>query len=194
MTPGDEQALQEPEGTKTSASDGLGGRYAWLRWAPATVPAHDNQRDAQGGPAQGFVRNHTEHSEFRTMSTASTATLSPPSTNRRLGTDEVAAVLGYAQTATVLRLIREENLPAVRFNRRYYINEADLHAWMAERGLIAATAALPAETAASDAVTVDPAWVAAQVAKFDADALRRAGELLLALSRDAETATTSGTR
>ncbi len=128
------------------------------------------------------------------MSTASTATLSPPSTNRRLGTDEVAAVLGYAQTATVLRLIREENLPAVRFNRRYYINEADLHAWMAERGLIAATAALPAETAASDAVTVDPAWVAAQVAKFDADALRRAGELLLALSRDAETATTSGTR
>jgi excisionase family DNA binding protein len=125
------------------------------------------------------------------MSAAPTSTTLSPPPNRRLGTDEVATVLGYAQTATVLRLIREKGLPAVRFNRRYYVNEADLRAWMAEHGLVAATAAQPAaavsaNAAPSAAVAVDPAWVAEQVSKFDADALRRAGELLLALARNAD--------
>ncbi|WP_155946667.1 hypothetical protein [Mycobacterium sp. URHD0025] len=41
-------------------------------------------------------------------------------------------------------------------------------------------------TPTADAVAVDPDWVAAQVAKFDADALRRAGELLLALASSAD--------
>ncbi|OBF42836.1 hypothetical protein A5719_10355 [Mycolicibacterium peregrinum] len=100
-----------------------------------------------------------------------------------MATDEVAAVLGYSQTGTVIRLIREQGLPAVRFNRRYYVNEADLRAWMAERGLIAATAAPTPEPVATDAVAVDPAWVAAQLATFSPADLRRAGELLLALSR-----------
>ena len=108
---------------------------------------------------------------------SATSTLSPPSA-RRLTTEDVAALFGYAQTSTVLRRVREDDLPAIRFNRRYYFNEADVRAWMAERGLIEATT-----PDADAAAQVDPEWVAAQVAKFSADDLRRAGELLLALSR-----------
>ncbi|WP_125078447.1 helix-turn-helix domain-containing protein [Mycobacterium sp. P7213] len=124
-------------------------------------------------------------------------TQSPAVVTRRMTPDDVADVLGYSQTSTVWRLIREEGLPAVRFNRRYYINEADLHAWMAERGLITAAAPRPApavaaNTAPSGAVAVDPAWVADQVAKFDAEALRRAGELLLALANSATAAAEGG--
>ncbi|OBJ46171.1 hypothetical protein A5630_11940 [Mycolicibacterium mucogenicum] len=119
---------------------------------------------------------------------SSTAALNPPSA-RPLTTEDVAALLGYRQAATVLRLVREEGLPATRFNRRYFFNENDVRAWMAERGLIAHTAPAPRGVTTSlpvapDATsTVDPTWVAAQVAKFSADDLRRAGELLLALSR-----------
>lgn len=111
---------------------------------------------------------------------SATSTLSPPSGIRRLTTEDVAALFGYAQTSTVLRRVREDGLPAVRFNRRYYFNEADVRAWMAERGLIEATTAAPD---ADDTAPVAPEWIAAQVAKFSADDLRRAGELLLALSR-----------
>lgn len=119
------------------------------------------------------------------MSAITATALRRPSPSRRMGTDEVAAVLGYAQTGTVIRLIREEGLPAIRFNRRYYINEADLRTWMAERGLLdeAAPATTTLPVGPDTTSTVDPAWVAAQVAKFSADDLRRAGELLLALSR-----------
>lgn len=67
---------------------------------------------------------------------SATSTLSPPPGTRRLTTEDVAALFGYAQTSTVLRRVREDGLPAVRFNRRYYFNEADVRAWMAERGLI----------------------------------------------------------
>lgn len=109
------------------------------------------------------------------------ATLSGPLVvTRRLTPDDVRAILGYSQTSTVWKLIHDGGLPAVRFNRRYYINESDLHDWMAERGLVAAS---EASASSDDAAPVDPDWVAAQVAKFSADDLRRAGELLLALSR-----------
>lgn len=109
-----------------------------------------------------------------------TATLSPPSATRRLTTDDVAGMLGYTRAATVTKLVKTEGLPAVLYKGRYYFNEHEVRAWMAERGLITQTAAEPDR---ADAASVDPVWVAAQVAKFSADDLRRAGELLLALSR-----------
>lgn len=115
-----------------------------------------------------------------------TAATTLPSAGRRLTTDDVASILGYAQNATVLRLVRDEGLPAVRFKGRYYFTEADVRAWMAQRGLIAASAAQH-EPRTEPVSSVDPEWVAAQVAKFSSDDLRRAGELLLALSRVEQT-------
>ncbi|CAN5222310.1 hypothetical protein BH11ACT6_BH11ACT6_05020 [soil metagenome] len=116
-----------------------------------------------------------------------TATLPPPSA-RRLTTDDVVKMLGYKRAATVTRLVKTDGLPAVQYKGRWYFHENDVRAWMTERGLIAETATPPADVTTSlpvgpDATSaVDPAWVAAQVAKFSADDLRRAGELLLALS------------
>ncbi|MCH9730620.1 MAG: helix-turn-helix domain-containing protein, partial [Actinomycetia bacterium] len=100
-----------------------------------------------------------------------------------MGTDEVASVLGYAQTTTVLRLIREEGLPAVRFNRRYYVNEADLRAWMAERGLLDESAAPTAPTAGTS-TDADSGWLAATLAKFSPDDLRRVARVLRSVADD----------
>ena len=133
------------------------------------------------GVASGSGREIT--TDARSDFTLPTATTTLASAGRRMTTDEVAAALGYTQNATVLRLVREEGLPAVRFNRRYYYSEADVRAWMAERGLIAAADERVPPVAAECASSVNPEWVAAQVAKFGTDALRRAGELLLALSK-----------
>jgi excisionase family DNA binding protein len=78
--------------------------------------------------------------------------------------------------AKVWELIRSGELPAAKFGRRYLIDVDAYKTFKAQHGL-ASTAA------GDDDAPVDPNWVAAQVAKFSPDDLRRAGELLLALSR-----------
>jgi len=100
---------------------------------------------------------------------------------RRLTTDDVMPMLGYKRAASVTKLVKTEGLPAAQYKGRYYFNENDVRAWMAARGLTDESA--PVLPVSPDATTtVDPTWVAAQVAKFSADDLRRAGELLMALS------------
>ncbi|GEM_PF-5255626 len=110
----------------------------------------------------------------------STTTLPPLAAGQRITAADIAAALGFRKPATVLRMVREDGLPATKFGGRYFFDETAVRAWLAERGLIPETPA-PASPAADR--TVDPTWLTAQLAKFSADDLRRAGELLLALSR-----------
>ena len=109
-----------------------------------------------------------------------------PPAGRALNTADVCAKLGYRQTASVIRLVNEQGLPATRINGRYIFTEADVDAWREKHRLAAEsdTAGGESPTAPTQpAVDVDPTWVAEQVAKFTPDDLRRAGELLMALSR-----------
>lgn len=76
---------------------------------------------------------------------------------------------------TVRRLMKEEGLPAHRFARRVKFVPDEVDAWLRTRN----TSGIPAPASTC------PDWVAAQVAKFSADDLRRAGELLLALANTA---------
>lgn len=110
---------------------------------------------------------------------------------RFLTPDEVSAEIfgGAIGAERVLRLSRAKGLPSHRVGRRRMFLADEVAAWARNRDGEGFTTAPPADVTTSlpvgpDATsTVDPAWVAAQVAKFSADDLRRAGELLLALSR-----------
>lgn len=112
----------------------------------------------------------------------SISTTTPP-VGRTLNTDDVAAKLGYRQSASVIRLVKEQGLPCLQLNGRYLFTESEVDAWLAARRPARSADSFTAATGSAD-----PDWVAAQVAKFSPDDLRRAGELLLALSRAADTA------
>ncbi|MBN7403656.1 hypothetical protein P5V78_04410 [Mycobacteroides abscessus subsp. abscessus] len=63
-------------------------------------------------------------------------------------------------------------MPCVHIGRKLYFNLDEVDAWIGQN-LTTGARATPCG---------DPDWVAAQVAKFSPDDLRRAGELLLALA------------
>lgn len=86
----------------------------------------------------------------------------------------------------IRKLSKTKGLPSHRVGRRLLYDADEVAAWVRSRaGDRSDAAESPPAPAASPAADrpVDPAWVAAQVAKFGSDDLRRAGELLLALSR-----------
>ncbi len=106
--------------------------------------------------------------------------MSSPAATPYLDYSGVAARL-HLTVPTVRRLVQGEGLPAHRVARRVKFLPDEVDAWLRARDT--------RETGAIHQVTntaVDPDWVAAQVAKFSADDLRRAGELLLALSTASE--------
>lgn len=106
-----------------------------------------------------------------------TATLTRP--KQLVLADQIKSKLGFSQPASVLRLVKEQGLPAHKVNRRYLFDPDEVDAWLRDRNTSDASDTNTART--------DPDWVAAQVAKFSADDLRRAGELLLALANTART-------
>lgn len=107
---------------------------------------------------------------------------------RFLTPEEVAAEIfgGAIAPDRIIRLSKHHGLPSHRVGRRRMYLAEEVAAWARNRNGEGepdhAAAPLPAEPTDA-AAAVDPEWVAAQVAKFSADDLRRAGELLLALSR-----------
>lgn len=101
---------------------------------------------------------------------------------RYLTASDVAEAI-RAKEPVVYDLIKRGELRARRVGRRWLIDANSLRDFMAGRAL-ADQCEITAEAAPPDNIAaVDPEWVTAQVAKFSADDLRRAGELLLALSR-----------
>jgi hypothetical protein len=113
--------------------------------------------------------------------------LSATTIARFLTPDEVSAEIfgGAVAPDRIVRLSKHHGLPSHRVGRRRMYLADEVAAWARSRdGEGDVDTARRADTIRSDsAASVDPAWVAAQVAKFSADDLRRAGELLLALSR-----------
>ncbi|OBB21110.1 hypothetical protein A5761_03105 [Mycolicibacterium setense] len=106
---------------------------------------------------------------------------------RRLTTADLAERLNRTQQ-TIRAWVNEDGLPAHRVKGRLQYDPVEVEAWLRARsGEPEAPAEEPESVPVDPAADVDPDWVTAQVAKFGADDLRRAGELLLALSRSAET-------
>ncbi|MBS1696623.1 MAG: helix-turn-helix domain-containing protein [Actinobacteria bacterium] len=107
--------------------------------------------------------------------------------DRFLTPEEVSAEIfgGAVSPDRIVRLSKHHGLPSHRVGRRRMYLADEVAAWTRSRDgdgdVDPATTTLPVSPDAS--TPVDPAWVAAQVAKFSADDLRRAGQLLLALSQ-----------
>lgn len=78
-----------------------------------------------------------------------------------------------------LRELARQGMPCVHVGRKLYYDLEKCDAWIARNLSSGDASATPAPA------STDPEWVAAQVAKFSADDLRRAGELLLALANTA---------
>ncbi|MBF9319834.1 helix-turn-helix domain-containing protein [Mycobacteroides chelonae] len=74
-----------------------------------------------------------------------------------------------------LQALTHQGMPCVHIGRKLYFNLDEVDAWIGQN-LTTGARATPCG---------DPDWVAAQVAKFSPDDLRRAGELLLALASSA---------
>lgn len=85
-----------------------------------------------------------------------------------------------------LRALAQQGMPCVHIGRKLFFDLDEAGAWMRQN-----LGTGGASTRTGD--TVDPEWVAAQVAKFSPDDLRRAGELLLALANTASTASAGAT-
>lgn len=109
--------------------------------------------------------------------------MSAPSTlPRYLTPDEVSAeCFAGAVAPTGIVDLCKKGLPSHRVGRRRLFIAEEVDAWVRSRDGDGAT--LPSAPTAPGSTPVDPEWVAAVVARFSADDLRRAGELLLALSR-----------
>lgn len=109
---------------------------------------------------------------------------------RFLTPDEVSAEIfgGAVAPDRIVRLSKHHGLPSHRVGRRRMYLADEVAAWARNRDGEGDQTTAPLPVGPAAATPVDPAWVAAQVAKFSANDLRRAGELLLALSRaDAKT-------
>jgi hypothetical protein len=109
--------------------------------------------------------------------------LSATTIDRFLTPEEVSTEIfgGAVAPDRIVRLSKHHGLPSHRVGRRRMYLAGEVAAWARSRdgeGDVDPAAVSPDATA-----PVDPDWIAAQVAKFSADDLRRAGELLLALSR-----------
>lgn len=64
------------------------------------------------------------------MPAAPTTTPSPPVERRLLFADEIKHKFGYRKASSVLRLVRDEGLPAHRPGRRYLFDPAEVDAWL----------------------------------------------------------------
>ncbi|WP_255776069.1 helix-turn-helix domain-containing protein [Mycobacteroides abscessus] len=111
---------------------------------------------------------------------------------RYLTPDEVSTECfgGAVAPGRILNLTKSQGLPSHRVGRRQMFIADEVDAWVRSRD--ADGGALTAAPPPGNPAPVDPAWVAAVVAQFSANDLRRAGELLLALSR-ADVQTDGGT-
>ncbi|CAN5464091.1 hypothetical protein BH09ACT7_BH09ACT7_51800 [soil metagenome] len=114
--------------------------------------------------------------------------MSATTISRFLTPEEVSAELfgGAVAPGRILNLTKTKGLPSHRVGRRHMFVADEVAAWVRSRdgeGVTTSPAAPPPTASPEASASVDPEWVAAQVAKFSADDLRRAGELLLALSR-----------
>jgi excisionase family DNA binding protein len=104
--------------------------------------------------------------------------MSAPATSPYFHTADIAQRLGVTDD-TVYRLVAEEGLPAHRIARRLKFTADEVDAWVRSRDT--SESGIPTASAAP-ARSADPNWVAAQVAKFTPDDLRRAAEVLLSIA------------
>jgi hypothetical protein len=113
--------------------------------------------------------------------------LSATTIDRFLTPEEVSSEIfgGAVAPDRIVRLSKHHGLPSHRVGRRRMYLAGEVATWARSRDGDGDTspAAAPLPIGPEATAPADPAWVAAQVAKFSADDLRRAGELLLALSR-----------
>lgn len=91
-----------------------------------------------------------------------------------LSTQEVAAQFEI-DINTVTRLVREKGLPGYKVGKAYRFDATELDAWVRQQ-----------DQPSRPSVETD--WVAVQLAKFTVEDLRRAGEVLISLSRTLQTA------
>lgn len=127
-------------------------------------------------PARGSLRNLHSSMEFPQMS-------APSIECRFLSRDDVARRLGLKDGDTVVRLHREQGLPAHRVARRLLFDPAEVDAWVRSRSGSGTT------TGPEIASPLIPeSWVAEQVSKFAPDELRRAAVLLTSLASAVESA------
>lgn len=78
-----------------------------------------------------------------------------------------------------IRALTVQGMPCVRIGSKLYFDLAEVDAWIDKNLVSVAGAGTPHRPTAPPP---DPDWVTEQVAKFSPHDLRRAGELLLALS------------
>lgn len=113
------------------------------------------------------------------MSTATA--IAPPLGDEYLTVKQVTDAL-HLTSETVCKMIRAGELPAQRIGRKWHISRRALDARLAPAATDDET---PAPTAGPDG---EDSWLAATLAKFTADDLRRAGEIFRAIA-DAASAT-----
>ena len=115
------------------------------------------------------------------MSHAAPAISDPPR-KRFLTTDELAAHLGYRQRDSVIRLVHDRGLPARRAGRRYLFDADEVNEWLDGQGIALITATRASAPESEPTNSLDPEWVAEQLAKVTPEDLSRAARVLLALS------------
>lgn len=120
-----------------------------------------------------------------------TTTLSRPKLTPTAETSEITGIPIYR-----LRALVHEGLPCVHIGRKLYFNPDAVTAWLSENLTNGEASPAPAEPDTPAPALTDPDgpsddWVAAQVSKFSPEDMRRAGELLLALSKAAAASTSA---
>lgn len=96
-------------------------------------------------------------------------TPSPPTVERRLlFADEIKHQLGYTQAKSVIRLVKEQGLPAHRVGRRYLFDPAEVESWLRSRSGQPEPPADPYRAAIKKLVDEAPPLTAEQAGKIRA--------------------------
>ncbi len=112
---------------------------------------------------------------------SATTTTSP----RYLTVDEVSDELfgGSVSPSKVIKLAKNDGLPMHLVGRRYLFIADEVDAWIRARDLKGNTTAA-APVAPSDVAPGDSDWLAATLAKFSSDDLRRVAQVLRSVADD----------
>lgn len=97
------------------------------------------------------------------------------STKQWLSAQDLAS--RYEVHIELIHKLRKDGLPAVKVGRSYRFDADEADAWLRQQ-----------DQSSRPEPAVEPDWLATQLAKFTPDDLRRAGEVLISLSRTIQTA------